>query len=284
MVGLWIGGLAFGLIAGWAFLRFAYDDPEHGDRGAVDPAYAAQISTMRATSATGTAGASPAATEASEPSASTETSTDSTTLRVDGTEPAATTAVETPMATQPPETIRGTGTTVTDPLTLSDGIVLLTSSHTGEGRFQVTLFDQSGNQIARVANGSGSWSGSGSAVVPADGQYLFEVVADGDWSIEAAPLVLDTSSNLTIPLEQSGSGSQVLPFVAAEPGTYRLHATCETGSLGIVLTSHTGSSRRSLISTTCPFDGVVAFPVAEAPVGYYLLDIVSSGDWTLRIE
>ena len=277
MIGLWIGGLTLGIIVGWAFLRFAYDGPNHGDRGAVDPAYAADNSTMRAVSTQGVADLT--STRSSDLAGSPVVVAASPTALPGRT--VTITPTKTPL---PPVTMTGSGTLVSETVALSHGLVLLTSTHVGAGRFQVTIFDQAGNQIARVANGTGNWTGAGSAIIPHDAQYLFEVLADGDWTIQAQSMDPDLSASLEIPFEQEGSGSRVVAFVKVQAATYRLSATCDSGTLLIISTSHDGSFRRTLLSTACPFDGTVAFPAPHTPFGFYALDVLSSGTWTVGLE
>jgi hypothetical protein len=174
---------------------------------------------------------------------------------------------------------------LSEPVELAQGIVIVTAEHFGTGRFQVTAFDSAGSQLSRTATGSGAWRGSSSLIVPTDGRYVFEVVADGEWLLDITHPIADASTISELPFDHRGSGFEVVHFLQAPTGTHRLTAHCSAaGFLRITAVSVDASYRRVLLDTTCPFEGTVAFPVPGRPLDVFLLDISGEGDWTIHVQ
>jgi hypothetical protein len=58
-------------------------------------------------------------------------------------------------------------------------------SPTGAQNWRVTLLDQGGRWVADIVSGPGATDQSATVEIPADGVYLVQVLADGDWTLEA---------------------------------------------------------------------------------------------------
>lgn len=52
------------------------------------------------------------------------------------------------------------------------------------GNFIVELYDDEGHSIALLANEIGEYEGSTAERIPADGLYVLDIVADGDWTVD----------------------------------------------------------------------------------------------------
>jgi hypothetical protein len=62
--------------------------------------------------------------------------------------------------------------------------MVLDMAHQGESNFVVTLLDSEGNEVEfALANDIGTVDISTTATIPQDGIYLFQVDADGPWTI-----------------------------------------------------------------------------------------------------
>jgi len=58
-------------------------------------------------------------------------------------------------------------------------------THQGNRNFIVQLLDENGEQVSTsLVNEIGRFDGSKAVRVPRDGVYLFEVQADGSWTIQ----------------------------------------------------------------------------------------------------
>lgn len=67
---------------------------------------------------------------------------------------------------------------------LNEGEYEINMNHAnGDSNFQVYLLDSQGNNIASLANEIGEYSGTAPLTLLNTGLYLFQVVADGDWTL-----------------------------------------------------------------------------------------------------
>jgi hypothetical protein len=78
----------------------------------------------------------------------------------------------------------GAETAATRQFKLLDGLCKIKLKHRGDGNFIVTLLDDQGLPVAGVVNEIGSYDGSQAVKIKRTGTYIFDVRADGPWSIE----------------------------------------------------------------------------------------------------
>jgi hypothetical protein len=201
-------------------------------------------------------------------------------------------ATTTAIAESLPAEVSGSGTDVSDTLTLAAGLHLAQLSHTGTAGFVVTLLDSNGVSVVELADGSGAWVGSRGFVIPETGEYVAEVSADGDWSIEIDTRSPTDSIVAELPFEQAGSGSQAVYFVRVTPGEHTLSVTHD-GAAGFAATvlSSDGAYTDEVFLTTGIVDQSEVFTVpepAETTEGtgdvFLMIDIRASGSWTIRVE
>jgi hypothetical protein len=203
------------------------------------------------------------------------------------TEPAPTLTATTP---PPPTSVRsvesGFGPWVTDVLELEAGPVVVTLSHDGSGPFVVDLIDINGLLVGRAVAATGSWIGSRVIMIPEDGQYYFDVLADDTWQVEVMRPSIEGSINSALPFRYQGTGSQAVYYVTVDPGTYTLTAGSDGASEFVVtvMTSE-GGDRAILIDHVGLYFGSVTFTIeggGHSPV-YLMIDIVADGNWEISI-
>ncbi len=84
-----------------------------------------------------------------------------------------------------PQSFSGTGNQNTPLFTANAGAVFVAGSHNGTRNFIVEVLDSRGQVVALAANAIGNTTTSQSIRIPARGIYVFNVTADGDWTIDA---------------------------------------------------------------------------------------------------
>lgn len=83
-----------------------------------------------------------------------------------------------------PITLTGTGQTATNKFSLQEGLATFKMTHNGQSNFIVHLLDDQGNDdFGSLVNVIGSFSGSKALQIPASGQYLLDIQADGAWTV-----------------------------------------------------------------------------------------------------
>lgn len=120
------------------------------------------------------------------------------------------------------ESYYGSGTSSEEGLQLSPGPILAEYSHSGDSNFIVTLVTVDGESYEDVylSNEIGDAEGSQAATVTAEGEYILDVDADGDWELSLEqPTDPETES---MPFEESGDGSSYIgPFQFDGPTTFQ---------------------------------------------------------------
>jgi hypothetical protein len=81
-----------------------------------------------------------------------------------------------------PQTLSGPNQAAAGPIQLRSGLARFALKHSGDGNFAVWLIDDSGENVALLANDIGRFDGSKAEHV-SDGIYWFDVSANGNWSI-----------------------------------------------------------------------------------------------------
>ena len=79
--------------------------------------------------------------------------------------------------------LSGYGDEATDFIHLESGLARWDYQHDGQSNFIVWLLDSQGNMVAGVANEIGSCEGSSADGVRSGGEFLLDVMADGNWTI-----------------------------------------------------------------------------------------------------
>lgn len=92
-------------------------------------------------------------------------------------------ATPTPVPTIAPISLSGVGQQATNKLQLQQGLTIFKLTHNGTANFIVDLLDSNGQEVDNLVNVIGSFNGSKAEGIPADGIYLFNVQADGNWTL-----------------------------------------------------------------------------------------------------
>jgi len=100
-----------------------------------------------------------------------------------------------------PIELHGEGQTVTDPVALDDGLLVVSYAHDGDSNVQMWLWNESSDERETLlVNEIGTIEGATAAPISA-GNYSLEVVADGNWNVTLvqpnATAVLEARANAT---------------------------------------------------------------------------------------
>lgn len=172
-------------------------------------------------------------------------------------------------------TVSGSGNNVSNKFTLKAGFAIITQKNTGSSNFIVDMKNGDGTDFKSLANEIGTFTGTTYIDVPTDGEYLFNVQSDGNWSFSISQRVAETSVNNT--LQASGSGQQVVFMGIPEDGSYKLTAT-NTGDSNFIVSN--GESY-TLINEIGNYSGSQVQDIYE---GTYAISVISNGNWTLKFE
>ncbi len=77
----------------------------------------------------------------------------------------------------------GTGQRASELFPLSAGLAVFELEHQGSGAFTVRLLDREGGLVEVLAEAQGPFRGSKAVRIPRAGEYLYDVRANGAWSI-----------------------------------------------------------------------------------------------------
>jgi hypothetical protein len=167
---------------------------------------------------------------------------------------------------------------------LQPGFTVTRVTHGGAGRFHVALLNSAGEAINQLANGTGAWNGSRSFIVLEAGEHAFDVIADGDWTIEVARV--DTRPELARnpPAEINGTQYQSLYFFQIVPGPYTISITCESGPVRVITTVNALRNRRTVFTGDCPVDTTIELTSDIATDDMIAIDIMAVGQWTVVLR
>jgi hypothetical protein len=85
------------------------------------------------------------------------------------------------------QNVTGTGQQASELFPLPAGLAVFELEHPGSGPFAVRLLDREGAVVEELVETQGSFRGSRAVRVPRGGEYLFDVRAEGTWSIRLRP-------------------------------------------------------------------------------------------------
>jgi hypothetical protein len=88
-----------------------------------------------------------------------------------------------PTTAQLVSSLNGSGDKATSFLNLSQGLHTFSFTHNGNKNFIVHLLDRNGNSTESLVNEIGNYSGSRAIRINSSGIYLFDIIADGNWTV-----------------------------------------------------------------------------------------------------
>lgn len=151
-------------------------------------------------------------------------------------------------------------------------------THNGSSNFAVVIKRANGTYVDLLANTIGPYSGS-RAVAIKDGNHVFEVDADGDWTIQVSkpwryPRGLTAS--------YSGAGDSVPRAFKTGGGLLKIRYSYEGDSnFSIVLYKTNGRYIDLVANEIGSTSGSSGVTVGK---GKYALDITAEGSWTVRVR
>jgi hypothetical protein len=185
------------------------------------------------------------------------------------------------------QTVTGSGTNVSGPVSLKKGLAVIKANVTGVSgdfdNFIVYLVDATGKDIELIANElGGATEVTGAARVPADGNYLFKVKSSGNWTITVTQPI---GSYSPPPATQNFSGkrSNVVGPFSLKAGGARFHLTHANGESNFIVTliDQNGSYVSGLANEIGPAD--VSTIVSVRANSVFFLEVKADGDWAITV-
>jgi hypothetical protein len=181
--------------------------------------------------------------------------------------------------------VTGEGTTASTSVSFPKGLAVITMNHTGKERFRVRLQSRDGSFDRLMGQGTGTWKGSRGVMVQTAGEYVFSVVADGQWQIDVLWPTPETAPVAEVPFQHSGTGDQAVYFVVVQTGPHRLTMTHDgIGEFTArVLTSegrrYLGNLRGQGSATE-----TLDMTIREKAFEFLMINIGANGNWTIELE
>lgn len=172
----------------------------------------------------------------------------------------------------------GTGKQSTNFIHLKSGLAAVSSTYNGSGNFIVWLMDSKGDKIELAANEIGSYAGKTIFGID-EGNYFFDVTADGSWSISVNQP--EPTREVNPPVKIEGTGDSFSEFIYFDGLTtfdmnysgdrnFIIWLLDKNGNHVDLLANEIGSGN---VNKTLGIDA-----------GIYVLQISASGDWVVNIE
>ncbi len=144
-----------------------------------------------------------------------------------------------------PVAIQGKGDTVTELVTVPVQYSAVSFAHDGKSNFIVRQYDGDFDRQGSLVNEIGKYTGS--TLLDCDGEVIFEVEADGAWSIEIKPLEAAAQGDF------SGTGSQVSGvFPATSKGVWEF---AHAGKSNFIVRVYTSSGRDGVVNEIGKYSG-----------------------------
>jgi hypothetical protein len=179
-----------------------------------------------------------------------------------------------------PINLSGSGQQASQKFNLEQGLSIFTLSNSGDSNFSVWLMDQNGNNIALLANTIGSFNGSMAVGIDTAGQYLLNVKSDGSWSVNITQ-PRPTSAPATTSFSDNGQKATSLFYLSSGLHVFNLNNN-GNGNFSAWLMDQDGNNVELLANTIGSFSGSKAVGIDSS--GIYLLNVKSSGNWTISIQ
>ena len=176
-----------------------------------------------------------------------------------------------------PISLSGTGQQAAGPTNLMKGLSIFSIKHSGNRHFSIWLKDDKGNNVNLLVNEVGSFDGSKAVEIPNDGDYYFDIDADGKWSLE----IEQPRNPSTDPFSHFfGVGQSSSPLFTLDKGLVIIKMK-HSGNrhFSIWLKDDKGNNVDLLVNEVGSFDGSKAVTVPKT--GTYIFDIDADGEWDI---
>lgn len=168
----------------------------------------------------------------------------------------------------------GTGDTGTDRFKLESGFVVIDATHSGSRNFILELLDTNGNSVELVVNDIGPYEGSQAFIVPA-GEYLYNISADGSWTVEMSQYLPDEKDILNG--AASGKGDSAV-FINIESGARNIKSTHD-GQRNFIVEINDSVL---LVNDIGIYEGSQIQQFEDSAI--YLFNVIADGNWTINID
>ncbi len=176
-------------------------------------------------------------------------------------------------------TFDGTGTEVTEKFNLKKGLAIINADHTGTSNFILNLMNTANGDKTYIINEIGSYDGKLAISVATDGEYLFNVTADGGWNIGLEqPLPVTSAQGMS---NISGKGMFVTAPFSLNKGLTRFTLTHDGKSNFIVQLLNQNGEMEALYSNN--IGNYEGSRIEYIDSGIHLLNIDADGNWTINI-
>ncbi len=186
-----------------------------------------------------------------------------------------------PLVEAPVQQLTGTGKKAPPPVMLTSGLITFHLTHGGKSNFIVHLLDSNANLVEGLVNVIGVFDGGTAVRIPKDGQYLFNVEADGPWTIAMLqPGRAEQANAVVLPQTFHGSAPAHSPLIASDAGALRLEMK-HNGSGNFIV--HVLDSKGTLIDGAAneigAFDGAKTVRLPRKDT--YMLVVEANGPWSI---
>jgi hypothetical protein len=201
--------------------------------------------------------------------------TQAETTEPEPTEPPTTAAPAAPKA----QTISGRGKTATKAFTADGGMTVMRFQHRGQSNFIVDLLTSRGEEVGNLVNEIGTTNGSTGQALDS-GRYLFNIEADGPWSIRIEQP--RPASGRGLPATASGRGHSIAgPYQGTGTGVrFELRHRGQANFIVDVLDVD-GQELGNLSNEIGSFQGS---QIGEVPEGVFWLRVQADGNWSVRMR
>jgi hypothetical protein len=193
------------------------------------------------------------------------------------------TPVSTPVPVPEPSPISlvGSGQQSSQTFRLEKGLSIFSMQHQGSANFSIWLMDSSGKKVDLLVNVVGEFGGSKAEGITTAGDYLLDITADGQWSVDITqPRPLTAQP---VPLSMTGVGQHATRFFTLKSGPATFKMTHNGSSdFTVWLDDANGKHVDLLANKAGIFDGSRVEDIDLG--GIYLLDVGADGDWKIDIS
>ncbi len=178
------------------------------------------------------------------------------------------------------KSVSGSGNTATDFFQFDSGLTIFNMTHDGDSNFISHMVNSSGDTIAYLSNAIGGYEGSVAEYIEG-GTYLFNVDADGEWTIDFEQI---SSFDNVQPLKTFyGTGDQASEIFRVNSSGVQTFNLSHTGDSNFIVDLMTveGDYVDLLVNQIGTFDGSKAEFLEE---GLYIMNVEADGEWDIWID
>ena len=161
----------------------------------------------------------------------------------------------------------GYGDKVVTDISLGDGIFVAKFKHTGSSNFIVKFYDSDGNDYDLLINEIGNYKGT--VLLSGEGEYMFEISADGYWEYEIKALEKTSKESFT------GSGDYVTPIFSSSNKVWKFK---HDGNSNFAVWLYSSDGRDLLVNEIGKYDGETIVNIPSGGSAFF--EINADGNWS----